>query len=214
MRNRWIIGAVGLAVLLGAAYTGYWFWLARTVEENLVLWVEQHRAMGYGFDYEAARPGGFPLAIRVALSRVEIDSPSGEPSWQLSTTAKTLSIAPWSPLSIRVLDDGESVPCHVKWIAGGRAYALSVDGMDLTIRLSSDGSFPAFRLSGNSAAVTGEGHQIVSLTQPSSSVDFLPAQSDTDSSVQFQISAGSAQFTAPSEPAAVATSDWLIAGQV
>ena len=214
MRKRWIIGAVGLAVLLGAAYTGYWFWLAGTVQQNLALWVEQQRAMGYGFSYQAAEPGGFPLAVRVALSRVEIDSPSGEPSWRLRTTAKTLSIAPWSPLSIRVLDGDESAPCDVRWVAGGRAYALSLDDMDLTIRLSSDGALPAVRLSGKSATVTEEDRRIVSLVQPSGSVDFLPAQSDTESSAQFQLSAGSAHFTAPSEPAAVDTSGWLIAGQV
>src|SRR5262245_11712763 len=214
MRKRWIIGGVGLAVLLGAAYTGYWFWLARTVQENLALWVEQQRAMGYGFSYEAAEPGGFPLALQVALSRVEIDSPSGEPSWRLNTTGKTLSIAPWSPLSIRIIDGAESAPCDVRWMAGGRDYALSVDGMDLTIRLSSDGALPAIGLRGKSAAVTEEGRQIVGLTQPSGSVDFLPAQSDTETSTQFEVSAEAAHFTAPWEPTAVETSDWLIAGQV
>jgi hypothetical protein len=214
MRKRWIIGGVGLAVLLGAAYTGYWFWLARTVQQNLALWVDEQRAMGYGFSYEAAEPGGYPLSVRIALSRVEIDSPSGEPSWRLSTTSKVLSIAPWAPLSIRILDGGESRPCDVRWVAGGRDYALSMDGMDLTIRLSSDGALPAIRLSGQSAAVTEGSRQVVGLIQPSGSVDFLPAQSDTESSAQFQLSAHGADFAPPSDPMAVETSDLLVAGQV
>jgi len=214
MRKRWIIGGVGLAVLLGAAYTGYWFWLARTVEQNLVLWVDEQRAMGYGLDYEAAQPGGFPFSIRIALSRVEIDSPSGQPSWRLSTAAKTLSIAPWAPLSILILDASESVPCHVRWIAGGRDYAVSMSGMDLMIRLSSDGALPAIKLSGKSADVTEDGGHILALSEPSGSVDFLPAQSDMQSSVQFQLTADGADFTPPSEPTVVKTSDWLVAGEV
>jgi len=214
MRKRWIIGGVGLAVLLGAAYTGYWFWLARTVEQNLVLWVDEQRAMGYGLDYEAAQPGGYPLSIRIALSRVEIDSPSGQPSWRLSTVSKVLSIAPWAPLSIRIVDGVKSVPCDVRWVAGGRDYALSLNGMDLTIRLSSDGALPAIRLGGQAADVTEQGRQILTLGKPSGSVDFLPAQSDMESSVQFQLTADGADFTPPTEPTVVRTSDWLVAGEV
>jgi hypothetical protein len=214
MRKRWIIGAVGLAMLLGAAYTGYWFWLARTVQQNLVLWVEQQRAMGYGFSYAATEPGGYPLSVRVGLARVEIDSPSGQPSWRLNTTSKVLSIAPWSPLSIRIVDSGESVPCDVQWIAGGRDYDLFVDSMDLTIQLSSDGALPAIKLSGRSAHVTEDGRQLLVLSQPSGSVDFLPAASDTDSAAQFQLTAQGADFAPPSEPTAVKTTDWLVAGQV
>jgi len=47
MRKRWVIGGLCLAVLLGVGYTGYWFWLAQTFQQNLALWVDQQRAMGY-----------------------------------------------------------------------------------------------------------------------------------------------------------------------
>jgi len=214
MRKRWIIGGIGLALLLGGVYTGYWFWLARTVQENLALWVDQQRTMGYGFSYAAAEPGGYPFSIRVALSRVEIDSSSGQSPWRLSTASKILSIAPWAPLSIRIVDGDESAPCNARWVAGGRDYALSMDGMDLAIRLSSDGALPAIRLSGRSAAVTEEGRQILGLSQPSGSVDFFAAQSDTQSSAQFQLSAHGADFAPPSDPTVVETSDLLVAGQV
>lgn len=213
MRKRWIIAGVGLAVLLGAAYTGYWVWLARTVQQNLTLWVEQQRALGYGFSYAAAEPGGYPFSIRLALSAIQIDSPPGQPPWRLGTASKTLSIAPWAPLSIRIVDGDQSVPCDVRWVAGGRDYSLSVEGTDLTIRLSADGGLPAIGLSGQSADITENGRQILDLSQPSGSVDFLPARSDTDSSAQFQLSARGADFASPSDPA-VETSDWLVAGQV
>ena len=69
MRKRWIIGGIALLVPLGAAYTGYWFWLARTFQQNLALWVDQQRAMGYRISYAAGEPGGYPLSIHIALSQ-------------------------------------------------------------------------------------------------------------------------------------------------
>src|SRR5262245_15911759 len=157
MRKRWIIGGIVLLLALGAAYTGYWFWLARTFEENLALWIDQQRAMGYRFSYAAGEPQGYPLSIDLALSRVSIDSPAGEPAWRVATEATSLSLAPWAPLSLRIGDGQEGAPCKLAWAAGGRDYTLSIDGLDLTIELSSDGAPPAVRVSGRSAAVSRQG---------------------------------------------------------
>src|SRR5262245_10891715 len=154
MRKRWFIGGIALLVALGAVYTGYWFWLARTFEQNLALWVDQQRAMGYRITYAAGRPGGYPLSIDIDLSQVAIDSPPGQLPWRLSTASKSLSIAPSAPLSLRLLDRGESVSSSVQWVAGGRDYAMAIVGMDLTIRLSSEGELPAIRISGRSIGVS------------------------------------------------------------
>jgi hypothetical protein len=216
MRTRWIIGGIALLVALGGAYTGYWFWLAQTCQQNLVLWIDQQRAMGYRISYAAGEPGGYPLSIDIALSQVAIDSPPGQSPWRLSTASKTLSIAPWAPLSLRLLDGGAGVASDLQWVAGGRNYAMSIDGMDLTVRLSSDGDLPAIRISGRSAGVSEQGREIVGLVQPSGSVDFLPAASDTQSSAEFLLSAHGIDFVPPAQAGAktVATYDWLIAGQI
>jgi hypothetical protein len=216
MRKRWIIGGIGLAILLGAAYTGYWFWLAQTFQQNLALWVDQQRAMGYRISYAAGEPGGYPLAIHIALSEVVIDSPPGQSPWRLGTASKSLSIAPWAPLSLRLLDGDGSAACNLQWAADGEDYVLSIDGMDLTVRLSSEGDLPAIRISGKSVAVSQQGRQTVRLTQPSGSVAFLQAASDTQSSAEFLLSAQGIDFMPPaqSDSKIVETSGWLVAGQV
>ena len=216
MRKRWIIGGIFLLVALGAAYTGYWFWLAQTFQQNLALWIDQQRAIGYRISYAAGDPGGYPLSIHIALSQVAIDSPPGQPPWRLSTASKSLSIAPWAPLSLRLLDGGDSVASNVQWVAGGRDYTMTIDGMVLKIRLSSDGELPAVRISSQSVGVSEQGREIVGLVQPSGSVEFLRAASDTQSSAHFLLSAHGIDFVSPAPAGAktVETYDWLVAGQI
>jgi hypothetical protein len=216
MRKRWIIGGIFLLVALGAAYTGYWFWLARTFQENLALWVDQQRAMGYRISYAAGEARGYPLAIHIALSQVTIDSPSGQLPWRLGTASKTMSITPWSPLALRIVDGDEHVACNLHWVASGREYGLSIDGMDLTIHLSTEGDPPAIRISGKSAGVTEQGREIAGLIQPSGSLDLLQATSDTQNSAEFLLSADGIDFVPPaqSDSKTVETYDWLVAGQI
>src|SRR5262245_18606649 len=132
MRKRWIIGGIVLLLALGAAYTGYWFWLARTFQENLTLWIDQQRATGYRFSYAAGEPHGYPLSVDIDLSGVSIESPAGATAWRVATESATLSLAPWSPLSLRIEQGGTAATCSLQWTAAGRDYALSIDGMELT----------------------------------------------------------------------------------
>lgn len=217
MRKRWIMGGIALLLALGAAYSGYWFWLARTFEENLALWIDQQRALGYHISYAAGEPHGYPLAIDMALSHVSIDSPPGESAWRVATESATLSLAPWSPLSLRIEQGGTAAACSLQWTAAGRDYALSIDGMALTIELSSDGAPPpAVRISSRSAALSQQGRAMASLVEPSGRVDFLAAAADTQSSAEFRLSAHGIAFAphAPSGEIAVETYDWVVAGQV
>jgi Uncharacterized protein conserved in bacteria (DUF2125) len=216
MRKRWIIGGVGLVVLLAAGYTGYWFWLAQTFQQNLALWVEQQRSMGYQIAYASSEPGGYPLSIHIALSQVVIESPPGQTPWRLSTASKSLNIAPWAPLSLRIVDGDERAVCSLQWAAAGRDYGLSIDGMDIAIRLSTEGDLPVIRISGKSAGVTEQGREIAGLIQPSGSLDLLQATSDTQSSAEFLLSADGIDFVPPtqSNSKTVETYDWLVAGQI
>jgi hypothetical protein len=216
MRKRLIIGGVALLIALGAAYTGYWFWLARTFQQNLALWVEQQRAMGYRISYVAGEPGGYPLSIQIALSEIVIDAPPGPPPWRLDSASKILSIAPWAPLSLSIVDGDVAAACNLRWVAAGRNYGMSIDGMDLKIRLSTQGDLPAINISGKSVGVTEQGREIAGLSQPSGSVDLLQATSDTQSSAEFLLSAHGIDFVPPSQSGSetVATYDWVLAGQI
>lgn len=216
MRKRWIIGWITLLIALGTAYTGYWFWLAQTFQQNLALWVDQQRAMGYRISYAPGEPGGYPLSVHIALSRVVIDSPPGQSPWRLDSASKILSIAPWAPLSLRIIDGDEPAACNLRWAAGGRNFGMSIDGMDLRVRLATEGNLPAIRISGKSVGVTEQGREIAGLIQPSGSVDLLQATSDTQSSAEFLLSAHGIDFVplAQSDSKTVETYDWVVAGQI
>jgi uncharacterized protein DUF2125 len=213
MRKRWIIGGALLLAALGAAYTGYWFWLARTFQENLALWVDQQRAMGYRMAYAAGDPHGFPLAVEIGLRDVVIEGPPGEAPWRLSTTSKTLSLAPWAPLTLRIGESGDPTPCNLKWTAGGRDYELALDGIDTRLRLSTQGDPPAIDASSESLDLHENGRAIAGVTQVAGSVDFLPAASHTESSIEFRLSARDIAFQAPDSDREQ-THDWLLAGEV
>ncbi|HZF34011.1 MAG TPA: DUF2125 domain-containing protein [Candidatus Angelobacter sp.] len=216
MRKRWVIGGLCLAVLLGVGYTGYWFWLAQTFQQNLALWVDQQRAMGYRLAYAADGPHGFPLAVAIGLDDVVIESPPGQAPWRLITASKLLSLSPWAPLSLRISDGGERVPCNVRWTADGRDYDIVVDGIDTTLHLSTQGDLPAIRIAGDSVDVREDGKTIAGVTQASGSVDFLPAMSHTESSVEFRLAARGIDFQASRavDTRTEQTHDWLLAGQV
>src|SRR5262249_61449014 len=95
---------------------------------------------------------------------------------------------------------GTAAACSLQWTAAGRDYALSIDGMVLTIELSSEGAPPpAVRISGRSAALSQQGQAMANLVEPSGRVDFLAAASDTQSSAEFQLSAHGIAF-APQAP--------------
>ena len=146
MRKRLIIGGVGLAVLLGAAYTGYWLWLARTFQENLALWVDQQRATGYRIAYVAGEPSGYPFPITIQLSSVVAEPPDDMMLWRLDAASIPLSLAPWSPLNLRVGDGNPTSAARLQWNANGRNFELSMDGADAMISLSDEATPPAIKI--------------------------------------------------------------------
>src|SRR5262245_55111077 len=101
MRKGWIIAGI-VVLVLAAGYTGYWLWLAKTFEQNVALWIEQQRSMGYRVSYSAGERSGFPLAADIQLSDVTIEATSGTATpWRSSAPSVQLSIAPWRPFALR-----------------------------------------------------------------------------------------------------------------
>ncbi len=146
MRTRWVIAAIVLVAALGAAYTGYWFWLAQTFERNLALWIDQQRAIGYRMSYSAGPPTGFPLPVSIGLDDVRVESPAGPAPWRFEADALRLSLAPWQPFRLRIEDgNGLSVP-RLQWSANGRRFDLSGDGIESTIGLPTPGELPTIAL--------------------------------------------------------------------
>jgi Uncharacterized protein conserved in bacteria (DUF2125) len=91
-RIAWGIG--GLAVLLAAAYTGYWFYLAGVIHEQMTPWVEARRAQGVDIKWQAVHIGGFPLAIRLTFDR--FDAAAAKPlPYDMNATDIAFWSAPW-----------------------------------------------------------------------------------------------------------------------
>jgi len=107
MRKRWLIGGIILCVALGAAYTGYWFWLARTFEQQLALWIEQQRASGYTVVYSEPQISGFPFRMQVRVLSPEIGSLSQRTAWRWLGANTEIFVAPWQPLNLTVNADGK-----------------------------------------------------------------------------------------------------------
>lgn len=213
MRKRWIIGGALLLAALSAAYAGYWFWLAQTLQQNLALWIDQQRAMGYRMAYAAGDPHGFPLAVAIGLRDIVVESPPDQAPWRLSTTSKTLSLAPWAPLTLRIGESGDPLPCNLTWTAGGRDYELALDGLDTRLQLSTQGDPPAIEMNSGSLDVRENGQAIAGVTQAAGAVDFLPAASHTESSIEFRLSARDVTIQGAVSQNEQ-TRDLLLAGQV
>jgi hypothetical protein len=213
MRKRWIIGGALLACLAGA-YTGYWFWLAQTFERNLSLWLDQQRMQGYRISYAATEPRGFPFPVLIALTDVAIESPSGTTPWRIDTESMELSIAPWTPLSLRI-DNAERRPEYrLRWSAGGRDHDVTVDGLKVVLRLSGDNAPPALVFPVQSVGFREGDRYMASVNLFSGDIGVFNVSSHSESSITFSLSASGVDFLHMVSDNTVETYDWQLSGRV
>lgn len=66
-----------LALLVLAAWTGWWFWLSSQIEGRLQAQAEALRGQGWQVDYVSGGLTGWPFRTRLALDHVKIAAPSG-----------------------------------------------------------------------------------------------------------------------------------------
>ena len=129
MRRRpLILAAVGLACLL-AAYTVYWFVLARVVARDIADWENQQRAGGFVVVIGEPVIDGFPFAVRARLPAPDITAPDGAWHWQGPDTL--LRVAPWAPFDLQFEAAG---PHHLR-LAGNAPRELAVHAGELALDL-------------------------------------------------------------------------------
>lgn len=213
MRKRRIISGV-LLVCLAGAYTGYWFWLAQTFQQNLALWVDQQRMLGYRISYAAGEPHGFPFPVRIGLTGIAVEPPAGSTPWRLDTQSMELSIAPWRPLSLRIDNAGREPEYRVRWLAGGGNHDVTVDGLSVVFRLSDDGAPPALVFPVQSVSVREGDRYIASVTQFSGDVGVFDVNSHAESSVTFALSAYGVNFLHVVPDKTVETYNWQLSGRI
>lgn len=160
MRKRSIIRSLLLLAVLAVAYTGYWFWLARTFEQQLALWIDQQRAMGYRITYSAGEATGFPLRAVIELADLSVASPAGAAPWRFKTKSVLLSLAPWRPLAVRIQDSISTTGYSLTWSSSGREFEIFGAGVSSTIELSNSAATPPVAFLAEHLDLRGDDHSI------------------------------------------------------
>ncbi|MGH7001772.1 MAG: DUF2125 domain-containing protein, partial [Stellaceae bacterium] len=84
----------GLAVLLAAAYTGYWYYLAGTIRDQMTPWVDARQAEGVDIKWNAVAIGGYPFAVRLRFDGFDVAALKPMP-YQMQAADISFSSAPW-----------------------------------------------------------------------------------------------------------------------
>ena len=92
--RRLVLWFVGLCVVLGAAYYGWWQYLASQVRAGLEPWAEARRADGLDVTWDDVRIGGFPFALRLTFANYRA---AGLKPLPFSVSGPTVAFwsAPW-----------------------------------------------------------------------------------------------------------------------
>ena len=83
MRPRYA-ALLAVIVLLVLGYVGFWFWMARAVEQGVQRWAEDRRAEGMEVGWDALSVGGFPFRLEVAVEAPRLAQPRSPlaPEWR------------------------------------------------------------------------------------------------------------------------------------
>ncbi|WP_411891489.1 DUF2125 domain-containing protein [Yoonia sp. SDW83-1] len=71
-----------LVLILGALYSGYWFYGARSVEQGALQAIEQAQQDGWGVSYSALQTVGFPSRFDTSVTDLTLTAADGLWSWQ------------------------------------------------------------------------------------------------------------------------------------
>src|ERR1700722_11849654 len=83
-----------LLLLLAGVYTGYWFYFAQRLRDELGPWADARRAQGYDLAWQAASVEGFPLAFRLHFTAAVLHA-NRPCAYDVSAPDIIASAAPW-----------------------------------------------------------------------------------------------------------------------
>jgi hypothetical protein len=67
--SRWIFVPVALVVVLGVAWSGFWWFAAQRAEATIAAWIEQEAGHGRLYSCASRTVGGFPFRIEVRCTQ-------------------------------------------------------------------------------------------------------------------------------------------------
>jgi hypothetical protein len=89
-----LAAVVGLLVL-GGAYTLYWWIVAGQIEDHLLAWQQSERAQKIDASWQTLRVVGFPFHFRIALSSAALRDRALTPALEIRLAELTGSARPW-----------------------------------------------------------------------------------------------------------------------
>jgi hypothetical protein len=90
-----LAAVVGLLVL-GSAYTLYWWIVAGRIEDGVVAWQQSMRSQKIDASWQSLRVVGFPLHFRIALSSAALRDRALTPAPEVRLAELTGTARPWN----------------------------------------------------------------------------------------------------------------------
>ncbi|MHA1597994.1 MAG: DUF2125 domain-containing protein [Alphaproteobacteria bacterium] len=149
--NKWLLAglAAGLAVVV---YTGVWLYLTTVARDAALAWAEARRAEGYVVRFDAMRETGYPLSIRLEITRPGLGAPHSSTPWGWEAERLEISLTPWNWAAVSLKTSGQQMlsftmpgPRRATYTgtAGVVSAALGAAGLDIYIsELSLNGDTP------------------------------------------------------------------------
>ena len=144
---KFILPIAGIVLLLGA-YSGYWFYAAGRVGEEMRAWILDKEEAGYEIEYSDLRVSGFPYRFQIQLSEPHFRAPPSDGGWDARLAGVKANALPYDfshwivsfegPL---VLDSGDVLEINAssarmsrKSGRDGRTQRIGAEIRDLTMR--------------------------------------------------------------------------------
>lgn len=142
--RRLVLILLGIAVVLAASWSGFWFYTARDIAVRLAAWAEAQRRQGLVAEYAGVAVSGFPLSWRTHITSPAM-SGAGPTRWEWRGEAIIAEIRPWALRDVPVTFPGLH---RVAGGAGGVAETLAIRAArpDGRIVLGADGRLATLRL--------------------------------------------------------------------
>lgn len=109
--------------LLLAGYTAWWYVLGTRLEAGLDAWADARRAEGWTVSYSGRRLGGWPVAVRLALTDFALQGGAPELPVAVNWRAETLDLqlAPFAPDRLALVPRGP----ELVGLSGGPALEVT-----------------------------------------------------------------------------------------
>jgi len=76
-------------LVLAAAFTLYWYWIANAIELEILMWIKHQRDAGQTVDFSSYSRGGWPMAVTLTFRDLHY-APGAGSGWSYRVDALTL----------------------------------------------------------------------------------------------------------------------------